>query len=132
MTVCGGSNCSRKNKCKKYIGNFRLSGDQWEDKKYIDWSTWESVTAGTDENGIPIFKGKYNCGDFSKTHPLYEYTNTYKPKDLQEVKDFIFEALKEKYGDAVISKKDEKHVVIDTQTKQWGNSDVWISLEYFH
>ena len=113
---------------QKYIGNFKPTN---QIEEYIDWSTHGSVTAGTN-NGRPFCEEKMDCGDRSKTYPLYEETDTYKPKDLHEVKDFIFEALKKKYGDAVISKKDKKHVVIDTQTKQWGNSDVWISLEYFH
>lgn len=55
-----------------------------------------------------------------------------KPKDIEEVQNFIFEKLKEKYGDNVLSKKSANTIVIDTETKYHGNSDVWINLEYFH
>lgn len=55
-----------------------------------------------------------------------------KPVDLNEVKRFIYDTLKEKYGDAVISKRYAKDIVINTQTEKNGVTDVWISLEYFH
>lgn len=58
--------------------------------------------------------------------------NKMKPKDIEEVQNFIFEKLKEKYGDNVLSKKSANMIVIDTGTKYHGNSDVWINLEYFH
>lgn len=55
-----------------------------------------------------------------------------KPKDKEEIEKFIFEKLKAEYGDSVISEKASKTIVIDTDTSYRGNSDVWISLEYFH
>lgn len=58
--------------------------------------------------------------------------NKMKPKDIEEVQNFIFEKLKEKYGDNVLSKKSANTIVIDTEIKYHGNSDVWINLEYFH
>lgn len=129
MSVCGASHCSRKNRCKKYIENFRMNSDHWE--QYIDWSVNGHRSIGIDENGF-YYNESWDCGDWSKTYPLFEEMDTYKPKDLQEVRNFIFEALESKYGDAVISQKDSEEIVIDTQTSCLGNSDVWISLEYFH
>lgn len=55
-----------------------------------------------------------------------------KSKDIEEVQKFIFEKLKEKYGDSVLSKKPSDTIVIDTDTKYYGNSDVWIKLNYFY
>ena len=56
-----------------------------------------------------------------------------KPKDLQEINDFIFESLKRRYGNAVISEDNsDNQIVVDTQTSYLGHSDVWISLKYFH
>jgi hypothetical protein len=56
-----------------------------------------------------------------------------KPKDLEEVRNFIRDKLIEEYGDAVLISSDEsKNIVIDTETKYKGNSDVWIDLCYFH
>lgn len=56
-----------------------------------------------------------------------------KPKDLQEVKNFIYDCLKEKYGNSVLSKReDEYQIVIDTNSSFHGCSDVWIDLSYFH
>ncbi len=57
---------------------------------------------------------------------------TVKPKDIEEVESFIFEKLNEKYGDNVLSEKPSNTIVIDTDTKYYGNSDVWIKLNYFH
>lgn len=130
MSICGASHCSRKKKCKKYIESFRRNSNLWE--QYIDWSVNGSSSFGIDENGKVYIDDRWDCGDWSKTYPLFEETDVYKPKDLKEVKDFIFEILEEKYGDAVISQRDNEEIVIDTQTSYLGNSDVWISLEYFH
>ncbi len=55
-----------------------------------------------------------------------------KPKDIEEVQKFIFEKLKEEYGDNVLSEKPSNEIVIDTETKFYGNSDVWIKLNYFY
>ena len=55
-----------------------------------------------------------------------------RPNDLNEVRRFIYQALKNRYGTAVISKQGSKDIVIDTKTKHQGNSDVWIKLDYFH
>lgn len=58
-----------------------------------------------------------------------------KPQNLEEVQKFIYEALKNKYGEAVISyapSKPEDTIVIDTQTNHEGTSDVWIRMCYFH
>lgn len=55
-----------------------------------------------------------------------------KPKDIEEVQIFIFEKLKEKYGDSVLSEKPSDTIVIDTDTEYCGNSDVWIKLNYFY
>lgn len=54
-----------------------------------------------------------------------------KPKDIEEVQKFIFEKLKEKYGNSVLSEKPSNNIVIDTDTEYHGNSDVWIELNYF-
>lgn len=58
--------------------------------------------------------------------------NITKPKDIEEVQEFIFEKLKEKYGDSVLSEKPSDAIVIDTDTEYRGNSDVWIKLNYFY
>lgn len=55
-----------------------------------------------------------------------------KPKDIEELQKFIFEKLKEEYGDSVLSEKPTNTIVVDTETKYFGNSDVWINLDYFH
>lgn len=55
-----------------------------------------------------------------------------KPKDIEEVEKFIFDKLKEEYGDNVLSTKPNKQMIVDTETKHYGNSDVWISLTYFY
>lgn len=55
-----------------------------------------------------------------------------KPKDIEEVQEFIFEKLKEKFGDSVLSEKPSDTIVIDTDTEYCGNSDVWIKLNYFY
>ena len=55
-----------------------------------------------------------------------------KPKDIEEVEKFIFDKLKEEYGENVISDKPNNQIVIDTETEYYGNSDVWIDLTYFH
>ena len=55
-----------------------------------------------------------------------------KSKDIEEVQRFIFEKLKEKYGNSVLSEKPSDTIVIDTDTKYRGNSDVWIKLNYFY
>lgn len=58
--------------------------------------------------------------------------NKMKPKDIEEVEKFIFDRLKAKYGDNVLSKKPASTIVIDTETKYHGNSDVWIKMNYFY
>lgn len=55
-----------------------------------------------------------------------------KPKGIEEVQRFIFEKLKEKYGDSVLSEKPSDTIVVDTDTEYHGNSDVWIKLNYFY
>ena len=55
-----------------------------------------------------------------------------KPKDIEEVEKFIFDKLKEEYGDNVLSANLNNQIVIDTETNHYGNSDVWIDLAYFH
>lgn len=50
-----------------------------------------------------------------------------KPTSIFEVKGIIYNALKEKYGDAVISKRYDKDIVIDTLSE--GKSKVSIKLE---
>ena len=55
-----------------------------------------------------------------------------KPKDLEEVRDFIKKKLSEEYGTAILSTENSDKIVIDTETNYHGNSDVWIDLCYFH
>lgn len=55
-----------------------------------------------------------------------------KPKDIEEIQKFIFDKLKEEYGNYVISEKPRNQIVVDTETDYRGNSDVWIDLSYFH
>lgn len=60
--------------------------------------------------------------------------NMNKPKDLEEVREAVQNFLKEKYGDAVLTKSGggSKEVVILTETPFAGNNDVWINFNYFH
>ena len=58
--------------------------------------------------------------------------NGRKPKDIEEVEKFIFDKLKEEFGDYVLSEKPGNQIVVDTQTSFRGNSDVWINLNYFY
>ena len=51
-----------------------------------------------------------------------------KPKDIEEVEKFIFKKLKEEYGENVLWANPSNQIVIDTETKYYGNSDVWINL----
>lgn len=55
-----------------------------------------------------------------------------KPKDNKEIEQFIFDKLKEEYGDAVRSTKPGNQIVVDTETEFRGVADVWIDINYFH
>lgn len=56
-----------------------------------------------------------------------------KPENLEEVKGFIYEKLKEKYGENVVMENDSRSTIaVYTNTYVGGCNDVWISLEYFH
>lgn len=56
-----------------------------------------------------------------------------KPENLEEVKGFIYEKLKEKYGENVVMENDSRSTIaVYTNTCVGGCNDVWISLEYFH
>ena len=55
-----------------------------------------------------------------------------KPSDLEEIRNFIRNKLIEEYGDAVTSGKESNQIIVDTETKYYGNSDVWIGFCYFH
>lgn len=59
--------------------------------------------------------------------PKVEPKETGKPTSIYEVKRFIYNALKERYGDSVISKRYDKEIVIETVSV--GNSKVSIKLE---
>lgn len=59
-------------------------------------------------------------------------TKSRKPKDIEEVERFIFDKLKEEFGENVLSKEPGKQIVVDTETSFRGNSDVWIDLTYFY
>lgn len=55
-----------------------------------------------------------------------------KPKDLEEVRNFVRDKLTEEYGDSVLNNSNSKSIVVDTETNYCGNSDVWINLNYFY
>ena len=62
-------------------------------------------------------------------HIKHEYR---KPKDIDDIREFIYEKLKKEYGSNVISTHPGEQIVVDTETSYRGNSDVWITMEYFH
>lgn len=55
-----------------------------------------------------------------------------RPKNKEDLHDVIYDFLKEKYGEHVISEKDFKHICVFTDETKGGNNDVWINMEYFH
>lgn len=55
-----------------------------------------------------------------------------KPKDLEEVKSEIYKFLKEKYGEAVVSKEDDEAIIILTEKVVNGVNDIWIRPHYFY
>jgi len=66
MSHCQGSNCSKKYLCQKYFND----GD------VVDFSTYGSGKAGTDENGKPFCEVTVWCGDNGTNG--YKY---FEPKD---------------------------------------------------
>lgn len=132
ISICNASHCSRRGQCKKYFRNMIKNNNDEVTHQYMDWSIQATGSVVTDKNGKSYYKEKWACGDWSETYPLFDKIIDRKPKDLQEVKDFIYDCLEEKYGKAVISKKEKEQIVIDTQTSYFGNSDVWIKFNYFH
>ena len=128
MSVCDARNCSKREQCANYIGNYKSN----KTEQVIDWSLYGYGSIGIDKDGNTYCENHYDCGDLSVGYPMFQELQYDKPVDLQEVKEFIYNSLKRKYGNHVISERNSKDVVIDTKTKYLGNSDVWISLEYFH
>ena len=55
-----------------------------------------------------------------------------KPKDLEEVHSEIYKFLKEKYGDAVVSKENDEAIIILTEKVVNGVNDIWIRPHYFY
>lgn len=56
-----------------------------------------------------------------------------KPKDLHEITNFIYEKLKEEYGDNVIMDDVScDYIAVRTETIVDGCDDVCVSIEYFH
>lgn len=125
MSVCGASHCSKKKQCKKYFRNSKDGTDQ-----YIDWSVYATGSMTTDRNGKSRYKEEWTCGDWSENYPLFEKIIDRKPKDIQEVKDFIYKALEEKYGNAVILDEDSKGITINTQTNNSEDNEIWITFRY--
>ena len=55
-----------------------------------------------------------------------------KPKDINEIRNFLFNKLKEEYGDNVLYTEESDKIVVDTDSAPNGTSDVWIRLNYFY
>lgn len=125
---CAGKNCSKREQCANYIVNYNSN----KTEQVIDWSRYGWGRIGIDADGNAYSEDHYDCGDLSDKYPMFQELQYDKPVDLQEIKEFIYNSLKGKYGNYVISEKGNKDIVIDTKTNYFGNSDVWISLEYFH
>lgn len=132
MAVCGGSRCSKRDKCKNYEGNFFKCHETSGVEQYIDWSQHGFGSISIDADGNIYCDNHHECGDLSDGYPMFQELQYNKPVNLQEVKEFIYNSLKRRYGNYVVSERDNDDIVIDTKTNYLGNSDVWISLEYFH
>lgn len=64
MSVCGGTNCSKRNRCKHWTGNMKPNQEDY----YLDWSTmgWGGISNyGNDDHG-------WYCGDYSKSYPNFQ------------------------------------------------------------
>lgn len=128
MSICSASNCSKREQCSNYIGNCKNN----KVEQVIDWSQHGFGSISIDADGNTYCDNHYECGDLSDGYPIFQELQYNKPVNLQEVKEFIYNSLKRRYGNYVISERDNEDIVIDTKTNYLGNSDVWISLEYFH
>lgn len=128
MSVCSASNCSKREQCANYIGNYKSN----KVEQVIDWSQYGLCSIRIDPDSNTYCDNHYECGDLSDGYPIFQELQYNKPVNLQEVKEFIYNSLKRRYGNYVISERDNEDIVIDTKTNYLGNSDVWISLEYFH
>ena len=132
ISICNASHCSRRGQCKKYFRNMIKNNNDKITHQYMDWSIQATGSVVTDKNGKSYYKEEWACGDWSETYPLFDKIIDLKPKDLQEVKDYIYNCLVEKYGRAVISNKEKEEIVIDTQREGIQPTDVWIKLNYFY
>ena len=126
MSVCSASNCSKREQCANYIGNYKSN----KTEQVIDWSLYGYGSIGIYKDGNTYCENHHDCGDLSVGYPMFQELQHDKPVDLQEVKEFIYNSLKRKYGNHVISERNSKYIVIDTKTNYIGS--IWISLEYFH
>lgn len=64
-SLCGGSKCSKRGRCRKWAENCHEEGDF----QYLDWSTMGYGSAGVNAD-----EGWY-CGDLSDGYPMYEEMN---------------------------------------------------------
>ena len=128
MSICSASNCSKREQCSNYIGNCKNN----KVEQVIDLSQYGFGSISIDADGNTYCDNHHECGDLSDGYPIFQELQYNKPVNLQEVKEFIYNSLKRRYGNYVISERDNEDIVIDTKTNYLGNSDVWISLEYFH
>lgn len=72
MAVCGGSRCSKRDKCKNYEGNFFKCHETSGVEQYIDWSQYGSGSLGIDKDGNTYSEYTWDCGDLSKNYPMFE------------------------------------------------------------
>ena len=62
MAICKGSNCSKKEMCKKYVKNYFVYHDA-EYGQAIDWSTYGTGIMKTNDIGETYCEAKMYCGD---------------------------------------------------------------------
>lgn len=129
MKACNPSNCSRMKQCANYVDNIDKNKSNIDFVR--DYSEYEYVISVSSDSSVYCDE-KYECGDLSDEYKMFAELKHEKPNDISEIKDFIYKSLKRKYGNHVISEKDKEEIVIDTKTNFHGNSDVWISLNYFY
>ena len=67
MSVCSASNCSKREQCAKYIGNYKSNNTE----QVIDWSQYGSGSIGIDKNGNTYCESRYSCGDLSDRYPMF-------------------------------------------------------------
>lgn len=70
---CVGKNCSKKECCRVYEGNYWQYHDSNQWAQYEDWSNFGSGTISQNaETGETIVEEEVWCGDLSKDYKLFK------------------------------------------------------------